>query len=224
MKKSDVNEILAQLYFRLNGYFTTGLILHSPEWGQARTEIDCLAIRHRYHCQPERRVEGSDFLGVHNGETDIILCEVKSDKNSLRFNQPIKNDIEALRATLRWTGIFTEANVCSVADRLMPLLQDDTHLDAMRTGVIEESIRVRPLLCCPSCSEAAIDKWCLLGSDIFDFANQCFNPEERRDTCSTRYNFQQWGYPFSSVVTYFKNRCEAETINIDELYQHIGAE
>ncbi len=40
MTKSNFYEILTMLYLRLNGYFTTGLILHSPEWGQAETEID----------------------------------------------------------------------------------------------------------------------------------------------------------------------------------------
>jgi hypothetical protein len=62
MRKSDVHEILTMLYLRLNGYFTTGLILHSPERGQARTDIDCLAVHHPYHRQSERGVGTSDFL------------------------------------------------------------------------------------------------------------------------------------------------------------------
>lgn len=223
MRKSDVHEILAQLYLRLNGYFTTGLILHSPEWGQARTEIDCLAIRHPYHCQSERGVETSDFLCAHDGETDLLLCEVKSEPEGLKFNRPVRTDLEALRAALRWAGIFTEEQVGSVADRLQPLLQDNAPLDAVRTGVVEGPCRVRPLLCCPPCSEAAPDKWCLLGAEIFRFADQCFNPPERRDSCSTRYNFQQWGYPFTPVVTYLKNYRMEGAVNLEGLYQHLGA-
>lgn len=222
MRKSDVHEILAQLYLRLNGYFTTGLILHSPEWGQARTEIDCLAIRHPYHCQSERGVGTSDFLGTHDGETDLILCEVKSDPKLLKFNHPVRNDFEALRAALRWAGIFTEEQAGLVADRLQPLLQDDVPLDVVRVGVVEGSFRVRPLLCCPPCSEVATDKWCLPGTEIFRFADQCFNPPERRDSCSTRYNFHQWSYPFTPVVTYLKNCHMTGTMNLEGLYQHLG--
>lgn len=149
MRKSDVHEVLATLYLRLNGYFTTGLILHSPKWGQARTEIDCLAIRHPYHLQSERGVETSDFLCTHDGEVDLILCEVKSDPTGLGFNRPVRTDPEALRAALRWAGLFTEDQVRSIVARLQPLLQDDVPLDAARTGVADGSCRVRPLLCCP---------------------------------------------------------------------------
>lgn len=223
MRKSDVHEVLAMLYLRLNGYFTTGLILHSPEWGQARTEIDCLAIRHPYHCQSERGVETSDFLCTHDGEVDLILCEVKSDPEGLRFNEPVRTNLEVLKAALRWAGLFTEEQVGSVADRLQPLLQDDVPLDVARTGAMEGPYRVRPLLCCPPCFEADTDKWCLLGTEIFRFANQCFNPPERRDSCSTRYNFQLWGHPFTSVVTYFKNNQMDDPLSLEGLYQHLGA-
>jgi len=33
-RKSEVHEALAVLYLRLNGYFTTGLVVQSPKWGQ----------------------------------------------------------------------------------------------------------------------------------------------------------------------------------------------
>ena len=209
MRKSDVHEVLAMLYLRLNGYFTTGLILHSPEWGQARTEIDCLAIRHPYHRQSERGVETSDFLCTQVEKMDLILCEVKSDPEELRFNSPVRTDLEALRAALRWVGLFTEEQVGSIADRLQPLLQDDVPLDSVRRGVVEGRCRVRPLLCCPPCSKPDPDKWCLGGTEIFCFANQCFNPPERRDSCSTRYNFQ--------------NNQIDDPMNLEGLYQHLGA-
>lgn len=45
MKQSDIDEALVTLYLRLNGYFTSGLVVHSPIHGQATTEVDCLAIR-----------------------------------------------------------------------------------------------------------------------------------------------------------------------------------
>jgi len=93
MRKSEINEVLAKLYLRLNGYFTTGLIMHSPEWGQTRTEIDCLAIRHPHHRQSERLVDSAEFLSIKDGEVDIILCEVKSDSHNLMFNLPVRTDL-----------------------------------------------------------------------------------------------------------------------------------
>lgn len=221
MRKSDIDEILAQLYLRLNGYFTTGLILHSPEWGQARTEIDCLAIRHPYHCQSERGVETSDFLGTHEGETDVILCEVKNNPSSLIFNRPMREDIEALRATLRWAGIFTETQTCSVAERLQSLLHEDARPEVVQVGVVEGTFRVRPLLCCPPCFEPVTDKWCLLGTEILQFADKCFNPQNKRDLCSTRYNFHQWGYPLTPIVQYLKNCHRMDTPSLEGLYQKL---
>jgi hypothetical protein len=222
MTKSDVHEILAQLYLRLNGYFTTGLILHSPEWGRARTEIDCFAVRHPYHCQSDRRVETSDFLGEYDGETDLILCEVKSELGALGFNQPVRDDLEALRAALRWAGVWTEEEIHSVAERFQPLLQSDVSIDDARAGIVEGSCRIRGLLCCPPCSEGTANRWCLLGSEIFRFAVLCFNPPTPRESCSTRYNFRQWGYPFTPVVTYFKHGDGKAEITLEGLYAHLG--
>ena len=86
MTKSDVDEILVQLYLRLNGYFTSGFIVHSDDWGRARTEVDCIAVRHPHYREPERQIEPSEFLGANEGKIDLILCEVKHDpeKNKLQ--------------------------------------------------------------------------------------------------------------------------------------------
>lgn len=50
-KKSEINEMLTALYLRLNGYFTTGLVVHSDEWGNVKTEADVVAIRMPHHSQ-----------------------------------------------------------------------------------------------------------------------------------------------------------------------------
>ena len=62
MNKSVIDEYLVSLYFRLNGYITTSLIIHSSEWGQTSTDIDLIAIRHPYHKQDEREIEPSAFM------------------------------------------------------------------------------------------------------------------------------------------------------------------
>jgi hypothetical protein len=222
MTRSDVHEILAQLYLRLNGYFTTGLILHSPDWGNARTEIDCLAVRHPHHSQSDRCVETAEFLGTYGGDTEIILCEVKSELGSLAFNRPVREDPQALRAALQWAGLLTEEEVDVAVKRFQPLLQSEVSLDVAKAGIIEGSCRIRGLLCCPPCSEGNVERWCLLGSEIFRFAGLCFNPSTPRESCSTRYNFQQWGYPFTPVVRYLKNGDPKAELTLEGLYAHLG--
>lgn len=173
--KPEVHEALATLYLRLNGYFTTGLVLPSPDWGQSRTEVDCFAIRHPEHSQPERGVETSEFLAVPRGEVDLIICEVKSRPEDLIFNEPLRTDLEALCALLRWAGIFHGEQVVSVANRLQPLLQSGVAMETARNGVVEGRCRVRPLLCCPPCSQGdCADRWCLVGAEISRFVHHCF--------------------------------------------------
>jgi hypothetical protein len=222
--KPEVHEALATLYLRLNGYFTTGLILHSPEWGQNRTELDCFAIRHPNHSQPEREVQSSEFLAIPKGEVNLIICEVKSSLKGLTFNEPLRTDPRALRALLRWAVVFDEPQIESVAERLQPLLKSDVTAEAVRNGVREGLYRVRPLLCCPPVSEIDIaDQWCLVGTEVFRFANKCFNPPNKRDSCSTRYNFEQWGYALRPLIEYFKNVGSGNTPNLDDLYSHLAA-
>jgi len=221
MKKSEVHEVLVTLYLRLNGYFTTGLIVHSGSWGNARTEIDCLAIRHPNHEQPERGLKTDLFLNPPKKMIDLLLCEVKSNPQHVYFNESIRTNREALHAALRWTGVFTEEQVISVAARLQPLFQADVSAKEASAGIIEGSCRVRPLLCCPPSRDPIGDRWCLTGSEIFPFINKCFNPPERRVSCSTQYDFNLWGYPFASIVQHFKDGPNAVTS--ESLYQHLRA-
>lgn len=222
--KPSVNEALATLYLRLNGYFATGLILHSPAWGESRTEVDCVAIRHPKHSQPERGVDCSKFLAITRDEVDILICEVKSVPERPTFNEALRTDVEAISALVRWVGVFGEERVASVAQRLQPLLQSGVSVDAARGGVVEGEYRVRPLLCCAPCTEVqCTNQWCLVGTEIFRFIDECFNPSIKRDSCSTRYNFLQWGYALTPLVEYFKNVAGVGTSNLADLYKHLKA-
>ncbi len=221
--RSEVNEALAVLYLRLAGYFTTGLLVHAPEWGQNRTEVDCLAIRHPYHEQPERRVSPPPFLAVRRGEVDLLLCEVKSVASELTFNERLRNDREALGSVLRWAGVFSDSPASEIVDRLLPLLQQGVPVQNARDGVAEAGVRVRGLLCCPPCEETdAPGIWCLFGSEILRFAHECFNPPEPRTESSTRYNFRQWGW-LSPIVEYIKDCGAQNHVALDGLYEHLGA-
>ncbi|MGB2589711.1 MAG: hypothetical protein WAJ96_03610 [Candidatus Acidiferrum sp.] len=221
--KPLVHEALATLYLRLNGYFTTGLILPSPKWGRNRGELDCLAIRHPNHAQPERCVETSKFLAVQQERVDLIICEVKSSSEQMEFNKSLRNDPECILALLRWAGVFSEEKIKSVASRVKPLLQSGADLEDVRNGVMEDKCRVRTLLCCPPLSEVnCADRWWLVGSELFDFVNRCFNPTVRRSTSSTRYDFELWGYALAPLVKYFKDAKESRhTANLSDLYVYL---
>lgn len=107
MKKiapDDYPEVLPMLYLRLNGFFATGLILHSAKRGLDRGDVDCLAVRHPYHDQSERGVETDPFLAV-GPQTEILICEVKSSPESLSFNKPLRTDPSVSRDALRWAGL-----------------------------------------------------------------------------------------------------------------------
>ena len=55
MDTSDLQELLAALYLRLNGYFPSGFIAHASVGNL--TEIDILAVRFPDHRELEREVE-----------------------------------------------------------------------------------------------------------------------------------------------------------------------
>ncbi|MBZ9916578.1 MULTISPECIES: hypothetical protein [unclassified Mesorhizobium] len=221
MKQSDIDEALVTLYLRLNGYFTSGLIVHSPIHGQATTEVDCLAIRLSHHAQPERMIDDDPFLDTASGITDVLICEVKSDPNKLTFNKPMKLDAGALAGILNWTGAFEADKVAEVAGRVRGLFDEELAIEQARKGLVEGDVRVRALLCCPPMSESPEDRWRLTAPVILNYAEACFRPDEARPTCSVRYNFQQWGYPMKRIVTWLKDTNRAGPARLNELYAHL---
>lgn len=223
-RKAEVNEALVTLYLRLNGYFTTGLVVQSPQWGQARTEIDCFAVRFPYHSQPDRGVPSAPFLALRPRLIDILICEVKSLPAEAAFNQRLRKEPAALEYALGWGGFFAKKAVPKVARELQPLLQHAVTRTQARRGVLHAGVRVRGLLSCPPASEGDLpDRWCLVGTEILRFTHECFNPPAPRDACSTRYNFNLWGGHLAPMVQYFKGLASTETPTLDGVYKHVGA-
>ena len=86
--RSRLQETLLHLYLRLNGFFVTGFIVHSPDHGEW-DEIDAMAIRMRHHCEPDKVITPSAFLDWEQGCIDLLICEVKSGGQPLKFNEAL---------------------------------------------------------------------------------------------------------------------------------------
>jgi len=123
-RKGEVHEALVGLYLRLNGYFTTGLIVHAPDWGKNRAQIDCLAIRHPNHAQPDRLVGPSPFLAPHDGRIDLLICEVKSAPEEVAFNDQLRTDPGVIEGVLKWAGVLKDHEIPRVARQLQPILSE----------------------------------------------------------------------------------------------------
>jgi hypothetical protein len=194
-----------------------------PEWGQARTEIDCFAVRSPHHSQPDRDVPSAPFLALRPRLIDILICEVKSRPAEVAFNDRLRQELAALEYALGWGGFFAKGAVSKVARKLQPLLQQAVTTAWARRGVRYEGVRVRGLLSRPPASQADLpDRWCLVGTEILRFAHECFNPRAPRDACSTRYNFNLWGGNLASVVQYLKAMPPTETPTLDGVYKYMG--
>ncbi len=222
-RRPAVNEALAVLYLRLNGYFTTGLVLHSSESGRNETEIDVLAIRHPNHAQLDRVVVSAPFLGLETGLIDLLICEVKSVPAKVAFNPRLCNP-KVLQRVLEWAGVLPKEEVQRVAAELIPILQAGLGASGAHAGVSAPHLRVRGLLCCPPASDGDLPTgWCLRGSEIMRYVTECFSPDVARDTCSTRYNFVQWGRQLSPIVQYFKSLEDPARASVAGLHQALGA-
>jgi hypothetical protein len=221
-KRSRLQENLLNLYLRLNGYFVTGFIAHSPEWGKNRAEIDALAVRHPLNTEPERLIRPSPYLEVSTEFVDLLICEVKSRGQQLQFNDALREKPDALISVLRWAGLFYDEEIFDLARQLIPLLQPAAEARPEIPYVIgPRKTRIRAILCSPErWFKRHNQPWFISGSEIFEFAYTCFCPEKPRDSCSTQYDFEAWGEVYEPVVKFIKDQGKVSRMN--ELYQHLG--
>lgn len=216
----QTQEALVQLYLRLNGYLTTGFIVHSIEGDKA--QVDALAVRHPHNAEPERVIEPSRFLDPSTSVVDVLICEVKSHPNDFAFNEGLREDVDALTTVLRWVGVFREPELTKAIEGVRPLLTPDCAPEVARSGFVSEGIRVRALLCAPAvAADATAGVWFLPREEILTFVRDCLTG--RRAQSGTRYNFSHWGPWFEPLVRYFKDLDTQSEPELDELYQCTGA-
>jgi hypothetical protein len=231
LTKSEFQELLATLYLRLNGYFTSGFIVHAPE--DNCTQIDILAVRFPLNAEPEREVEPSPWLQIPPFHIDILMCEVKGQDEKLQFNSPVRKKKEAIQSVLRWIGNIDEKYL----DQTVISFQKVIATQPIQTpdyysGITNHDIPVietplfslRGVLFAPD-REAPLPNQprFVYGQEIIDFSWKCFCPDKPRKQCATRYDFNLWGI-YQPIVRYFKDRKQSgkNQGTMQNVYDHFG--
>jgi hypothetical protein len=220
--RAQVQEALLHLYLRLNGYFLSSFIVHAPEYGKNKTQIDALAVRHALNREPGRQIGPSPFL--HPKGTDLLICEVKSRGQQLQFNEALREDDAVIQYVLRWAGLFDEEETIRIGRELRLILRPATPASKAETGIAGAGeITVRPLLCSPERRYFRTNQpWFVCGDELFSYIAKCVNPEKLRDTCSTRYDTTAWGSRFTPIVGYLKQRAPEDGGEISDLYKFLA--
>ena len=224
-----VQESLVALYLRLNGFYTSGHILHASAENLAireKGDIDVFAIRLPFSQEPETGVPPSQYLSIENGILEIIIGEVKSGEEKIQFNPSIRNPQNMLRA-LRRAGFSNNDKVLSgIADKLTDLMkpqivnQPENHIEIFleKSDSIHHPIRIRPILFHLGCKQPDKNQTWFVGyeeimSDIWKRLRKEFQP----DTCQRDYDLHLWGPVLDSIVDYFKSENRSEPGTPEEL-------
>lgn len=218
-KRSKLQEDLVWLYLRLNGFFVTGFIVHSPDYGRNATELDALALRLPFSSEPEREIGPDMLLDLSGKHTDLALCEVKSRGQSLQFNRPLYADPRAVASLLRWSGLFEESEVHRMAATVSKALTPQ-NVAAPEAPMVSgpRGVRIRGLLFGPEHKPRGKNQpWFISGAEIFQYVWRCLCPETPRVSCSTTYDLQAWR-DHEPIVEYFKSRGANGAGNMDTLY------
>jgi len=200
---SDLREQLLRLYLRLNGFFTSGFIDHSPEPRKNTTEVDTLAVRFPYNAEPERRVKVDPWLDLSQEHIEFAICEAKTQ---VRFNRALYSNAKAIERLLRRAGMFPEHDVVRLAPEIQKILVPESHPESKirRTGP-HHGIVIRTLLFCmnyqrPRCNHPWFVGW----DSAFGFIFRCLSPHFEPRSCGRRYGAGQWA-EFETLVAFFKS-------------------
>lgn len=136
---SSVYEDLADLYLRLNGYFTVKNFFQHPALAPpvGETDIDVLAVRFPYEREitgrePSRLPHDGAILDCDPQEIHFVVAEVKREPAA--FNTKWFDDAEVLKYTLRRAGFTDSDNLVEETAR---------RLRATGRAVVHQPLRCR---------------------------------------------------------------------------------
>lgn len=229
--EKHIQESLVTLYLRLNGYFTSGHIVHATPDDLAireKTEIDVFALRLPFSHEPETGNHPSDYLQVGNGILDIIVGEVKSGRQPIQFNPGIR-DPENLAKTLCRAGFSADDKLLykiasDLSVQMIPkrVNNPETRIETVLKPVndILYPTRIRPVLFHLGRREPNRNQsWFVGYQEIMNFIWQCLRKEFEPESCQREYDYGLWGVVIEAIVDYFKNETRTEPGTPDELVQ-----
>lgn len=225
MTKNVLQEQIAALYLRLNGYFLSGFIVHSPHEGKKtnKAQVDILAVRFPHNSEPERQIKPSRFLQVSNKAIDFLICEVKGGKEKLQFNEALREDQETVSTTLRWMGAFPEAEIKTLAKKVRGILVPTNAPTTQRFPWVESRdklSRIRAIIFAPDRSAPRPNQIRFVcGEEIVNFIWRCLRPASIRSQCAARYDFKMWG-KYEGLVRIFKGTKQKPSM--DEIYSNLS--
>jgi hypothetical protein len=232
MDISDFQEQLAALYFRLNGYFVSGFIIHAPEGEvnekgehrSSRGDIDLLAVRFPHNSEPEREIETSEYLDTSKDHIDFVICEIKGGNQPLQFNNKLRTEPDAVRSLLRRLGIVEEEKIEHILEDIITLLSTDYPKDPsnFREYIIPDTnFKIRAILFAPDREKPVQnnqDRY-IYSNEIIGYLWNCFRPLAARDLCQVNYDYRLWG-AHEQIVRYFKGKEGDDPGDITDLYEH----
>lgn len=227
-ERSTIQENLAKLYLRLNGYLSSGFLIHTDE-KKIDGEVDLIAVRFPFHSQNYTEHNSSPYLETPEA-VDFIIAEVKSHGQQLKFNQALINqyDIEPWLQILNWIGLIKPENVALVAKQLNKLVQpgENSQLANLKNLEIQTDfgkVSIRPILFSPESININNSDKFIHWTEINDFLWMCLCPDLERAECGTRYDFTAWGNELYEIVKAYKDRqiSQLKFKDIKELYAEI---
>ena len=224
---SKLQEDLVTLYLRLNGFFVSTFIVHSPVYGKNYTELDALAVRLPFSSEPERAIGPHALLDLSTKHTDLALCEVKSNGQPLRFNAALVGRLSAVKTVLRWSGLFEESEIEPLSSAFATaLLPQKPPSQSPPTVLGPRGVRIRALLFSPerNVRQPKNEPWYITGPEAMRYAWQCLCPQAPRASCATTYDLHVWG-SYEPIVRYFKSRdAEKGPGEMKDLYAFVKAD
>lgn len=226
MTISDLQEDIVKLFLRLNGYITTGLIIHSDEKFKNKTEIDLIAVRFPFHNQEDRVLKSSDYLQIPDKTIDIIIGEVKGGRNvKNQFNPSLRDDSEAIEKLVNWIGVIEPEKNKEIINWLIEELKpkEKNVLGDFPQFNINNQFSIRPIVFNLDISKPNKNQKRLVYGDLMlNYIWDCFRPENERATCSTTYPVNMWGHNLTPIVEYFKDNNKVRPGTPLDLYKHFG--
>jgi hypothetical protein len=231
----NIQESLVNLYLRLNGYFTSGHIVHAKPDNLAireKTEIDVFALRLPYSREPETGNFPSEYLHVENGILDVIVGEVKSGRQPIQFNPGIRDTGNMVSALRRVGFTANDKALCKIASELTNQMipQPVNHPDIRIEITLKPSAdilyptRIRPVLFHLGRREPTKNQaWFVGYQQIMNFTWRCLRKEFQPDSCQREYDYGLWGPVIESIVDYIKNDKRTQPRTPEELIRDLTA-